>query len=115
MRDVLGFLHEMAIFYDKYHILPPETRAAFDKDMCDLTKRMSQATMVADSHVVSLQKRLNRLSANFEAWVHQPLNESKHWNLHPSDDLQLFLSKGKIIVSRMEHEVLSHRICAAGH
>jgi hypothetical protein len=110
MPDVLNFITEMTVFYDKYHLLLPESRAAFNEDMSALHRRLSRTCVVVERDVNSLSRRMHAMQIHFRKWMDDPVHQNKHWNLHPSDDFALLVSKSKIILARMEHEVLTHQI-----
>jgi hypothetical protein len=111
LPDVLACVAEVSLFYDKYHLLPPAERAAFDGESARLEKRLAGASVVLPGDVGSLSRRLAALQKHFERWMQDPAREHKQWNLHPADDLRLLLSKSKIVLARMEHEILTHQIC----
>lgn len=112
MPDVLHFISEMKTFYDKYHLLPPESRAAFHKDISELHHRLSRTSVVVERDVGSVSRRMQAMQSHFNKWMEDPAHKNKHWKLHPSDDFKLFLSQSKIILARMQHEVLTHQIFA---
>ena len=109
MPDVLSFVTEMVVFYDKYHLLMPEARVKFREDMNSLHRRMSRTCVVAEADVGSLSRRLQAMHLDFKKWMEDPMHENKEWNLHPSDEFKLLISKSKVILARMEHEILTHR------
>jgi hypothetical protein len=110
MPDVLNFVTEMTVFYDKYHLLQPESRAAFNEDMSALHRRLSRTCVVVERDVGSVSRRMHAMQIHFKKWMDDPAHQNKHWKLHPSDDFNLLVSKSKIILARMEHEVLTHQI-----
>ncbi len=114
MPEVLGLITEMTLFYDKYHLLQREARAAFNTDLRDLHHRLSRTGVVLERDVGSVSRRIKHMHDHFNAWMENPVNREKTWNLHPSDDFDLFVSKGKIVLARMEHEILTHRIAGGG-
>jgi hypothetical protein len=110
MPDVLNFVTEMTVFYDKYHLLLPESRTAFNKDISELHHRLSRTSVVVERDVDSVSRRMQAMQTHFTKWMEDPAHQNKHWKLHPSDDFKLLVSKSKIILSRMQHEVLTHKI-----
>jgi ABC-type proline/glycine betaine transport system ATPase subunit len=110
MPDVLHFISEMKTFYDKYHLLQPESRAAFQKDIAELHHRLSRTSVVVERDVGSISRRMQAMQTHFTKWMEDPMHQGKHWKLHPSDDFMLFASQSKIILARMQHEVLTHQI-----
>jgi hypothetical protein len=111
MTDVLGCVAEVTLFCDKYHLLPPDERVAFDRETARLQQRLSDACVVLPGDVGALSRRIAALQKHFERWMQSDGREHKQWNLHPADDLRLLVSKSRIVLARMEHEILTHQIC----
>jgi hypothetical protein len=113
MPDVLNLVSEMTLFYDKYHLLRPDARVTLNKDMDSLHRRLSKACVVLEADIASLSRRLQVMDAHFQSWMQDPAHQNKTWRLHPSDDFKLLKSKSKIVLARMEHEILTNQLIYA--
>lgn len=110
MPEVMNFLMEMMLFYDKYHLLPQENRVALNRDFDILLHRLSRTCVVTERDIGSVFRRLEAMKSHFSKWMLDPVNINKTWTLHPEKDFNLLLSKSNIVLARMQHEILTHEI-----
>lgn len=117
MPDVLNFITEIDRFYAKYHLLDGERREATHNDLTALHRRMTRTCVVIQHDVESVTRRLQAITAHFNTWMAEPVHNNRKWVLHPSEDFKLLISKGKVVLAHMEHEILTHQVvgCPGSH